>query len=160
MNAATQAVEPLIRTLEMTGGVPEGFWEDAYVLGFLNGCIGIMAKMATRGKIDGGDLGQVMIGVFDAISGGQGSEIATRVIPLQESEDTEFLRGVTSAAKTISVAYGFPDYDTDPDVVAARRLAKSMSSVSSIFAGPSEAAQVAGALHKMLFFNVVRDRLG
>jgi hypothetical protein len=161
VKAATQAVQPFIKTLEMTGGLPPGFWEDPYVLGYLSGCIGIFAKLSTNGKIAGGDLGLVMINVLNEVSNSRGMEIAQRVIEFQHRNNSDFAKGVANADKAVSVAYGLRDYDADPDVIAARSTAAATDSfMTSMAPSSTEASKVSGVLQMTLFYDVVRARLG
>lgn len=158
---AIQAVLPLVRTVEMTGGLPKNFWRDPYVLGFLSTCIGIFAKLATGWKIAGSDLGYVIIGVFDAVAQGEGREIARRITEFQSTNDPDFARGVAGADKVISVTYGLPHDETDPDIIKARKLAQIGEDISpSITNISNEMAGVGGALQMLLFYDVVRSRLG
>ncbi|WP_395016082.1 hypothetical protein [Dongia sp.] len=159
--AATEAVRPLIKLLEITDGLPAGFWEDPYVLGYINGCIGLFAKLVTRGAVKGADMGYVMMDVLSDVSGRNGQEIVRNVIRLQQSKDAEYMRGIANADKCISVTYGLTDYDQDPDVVEARRRAPVIrKELSSITGESSENANAGAALQEMLFYDVVRARFG
>lgn len=157
---ALEAVQPILRTLEMSGGIPSGFWDDPYVLGYLGGTAAIFAKMTTQGKIAGESLGQVMITVYETLSGLDGVEISKKVLLLQSSNDKDFLKGLGNADKTICVAYGIEGYEDDPDVVEAKELVKKMGPDFAFLGETTEAAQISGCLTQMLFYQVVRDRLG
>jgi len=159
IQAAIEAVHPIVRTLEMTGGLPHGFWEDPYVTGYLTTVVGLFAKMSSNGKVAGEELGEVVRDVMAIISGRDGTEIISQVRALQKSQDPDFSNGSTNAQKVVLLAYGLDSFDDDPDVERARRLGANDD--FAFFTGPiSDAAKTAGALQTMLFYEAVRERLG
>jgi hypothetical protein len=155
---AVEAVLPFIRVLKMTDGIPDGFWDDPYVLGIVSGSISIFAKLSTNGRIAGDDLGAVLIDTFSIISEQDGVPIIRRVLAFQDASDPDFLLGVKNADKMVSYAYGDTGYDNDPDVIHAKRIAKATASLQ--ITGPiSPDAAIAGALQQILFYDMVRKRL-
>ena len=57
--AISANVRPLVTTTQHNFGLPAGFWAERFVLGFFGTLISHHAKLATRGKITGEDLGYV-----------------------------------------------------------------------------------------------------
>ena len=161
--AARDAVRPFIRAIEQVGGIPSGFWDDPYVVGFLTAYINQFAKLSTRGKISDDDLGMVIIDVFEVISGQSAEPIARRGLELQNSRDADYAKGVDNALKVFSVCFGQKHYDNDPDVIKARELSNQLGDfgLRSATGGPmSETARVGGTLQNMLFYQIVFERLG
>lgn len=161
--AATDAVRPFIRCIEGIGGIPPGFWDDPYVLGFLTAYIRQFAKLSTRGKIGGDDLGMVYGDVFEAISGQSWEPIARRSLELQNSGNADYAKGFDNALKVFSVCFGQKHYDDDPDVIKARELSNQLGDfgLRSTTGGPmNETARVGGTLQDILFYRVVFERLG
>lgn len=156
LKESVEATLPIIRTLEMTGGLPQGFWNDAYVLGFINGCIVLFAKRSAGGNLAGETLGMVIMDAFPLISGADRTVIANRVIELQQIRQADFLRGFENAYKCIMYGFDPNAFQDDPDVIAAKALAAKMPSMGVTDAN----AQVGGALIQMLFYKDVRQRLG
>lgn len=157
---AIDALAPFIRTLEMTGGLPSGFWRDPFVLGFFQGGIAIFATISSGGKIKGEELGWVVMDVLATLAGAAAMPAAKLAGELGMAGDAEFTRGATAADKIISYAYGQDIYDNDPAVLAAKaRQAKLGAGLASITGPTTERAQVAGVLQEMLFYADVRKRL-
>ena len=61
----TKGIRPMLRVCEMTGGIPDGFWEDLTILGFLSGTIHGLVRVISSGKYKGADSGEIAIGFFD-----------------------------------------------------------------------------------------------
>jgi len=66
VRAAIEGTQPY---LTMLHGLPPGYWDDPYVLGFLFGTIGAFAKAATSGKITGVKLGYAVGEALGTLSG-------------------------------------------------------------------------------------------
>jgi hypothetical protein len=133
------------------------------VLDFLTAYINQFAKLSTRGKISGDDMGMVYMDVFEAISGQKWVPIVRRSLELQNSRDADYAKGVDNALKVFSVCFGQKHYDDDPDVIKARELSNKPGDFGllSITGGPmNETARVGGTLQDMLFYRVVFERLG
>lgn len=159
VSTATEAVAPFVRAFEAIGGLPDGFWRDPYVVGFLSGCIAIFAKMATGWKLSGRDLGYVVVEVLDNISSGSGTEIATFGNDCLHAQDPEYARGIRNAEKVISVVYGLGDYTDDPDIQAARRDALNPSAPASFIAPfGNQGTDVGGALLDRLYYREIQER--
>lgn len=154
---AVQAVAPLIRTQSVFSELPAGFWQDSYVLGYLSGCIIWFANGAYGGFIQGEDLGTVMVSVLRQLNPSEAIQIADRIIDLQRSDDSDYGKGFCNAGKAIAVSYGATDLEGDADVKSAREFALAMRGPLQPHADTN--AEVGGALHHLLFHQVVRRRL-
>jgi hypothetical protein len=156
-----EAVQPMIRSIAMFGDLPKGFWEDPYVLGYLNGCGSMFAKLSTRGKINGMDLGLALTDAMNTLSGGQGSAISSRTLALHKANDPDMKLGMSNAIKCVSYTFGLSEFPGDADVAAAKRIGANMGDTFREPGDPTtERAQTAGALSVLLFQQVVRKRLG
>ena len=52
-----EAVRPKIGIIQSLYGIPEGFWRDPYVLGYISGCISAFIQMLGGGKLKQVDRG-------------------------------------------------------------------------------------------------------
>jgi hypothetical protein len=156
--AAKAAIEhgsAILRLLEATGGLPRGFWEDPYIVGWIGGVVNCVAKAATNNKIGTIDLGTVTIDAFTALAGAKGKEVVERLKGWVKSKEPRFVEAMQAATKTYFVTVGAREFDADPEVVQARQRAKSMVSVDL---ASSEQAEVGAAMQQLLFYDVV-DRM-
>ncbi|MEH2498974.1 hypothetical protein V1294_005453 [Bradyrhizobium sp. AZCC 1678] len=97
VGAVVDALRPTVGTIQHHG-VPARFWSQPYVAGFFQFMIGHHAKMATRGRITGADLGLLLTEVFTELSNMNGAAIARRANELHAANDPEFNRGADDAA--------------------------------------------------------------
>lgn len=154
-----EAVQPLIRSVAMFGDLPHGFWSDPYVLGYLNGCGSMFAKLATGGKISGPDLGLALTDAMNTLSGGQGQAIARRTLDLHKAHDADMKLGMDNAIKCVSYTYGLSEFAGDPDIEAAKRIGRDTGLPTDPGDPNPERTRTAGALGVLLFQEVVRRRL-
>lgn len=151
----------MVRSIAMFGDLPKRFWEDAYVLGYLNGCASMFAKLATGGRINGPDLGIALTDAMNVLSDGQGAAITSRTLALHKAGDADMMLGMNNAIKCVSYTFGLSEFPGDPDIAAAKRVGASMGSALTDPGDPnSERTQTAGALAVLLFQQVVRERMG
>jgi len=155
-----EAVQPLIRSVAMFRDLPKGFWDDPYVLGYLNGCGSMFAKLCTGGKINGMDLGLALTDAMNTLSGGQGAAISSRTLALHKANDPDMKLGLNNAVKCVSYSHGLSEFPDDPDIAAAKRIGASMGDALRDPSDPTpERTQTSGALSVLLFQQVVRKRL-
>lgn len=162
VNDTVNAVRPLLRTFNVFGSeLPKGFWQDPYILGYLTSVVRGTTRLSSKGKIAGPELAQVIMDVFNELVGQGGDEISDLVIALGKGKNPDFGLGFTNGDKFMCVSYGLPGYEDDPDVLKAGRLAAAMSRDLTSAVGPlTPQAETAAMLHKMLFHDPVRSRLG
>lgn len=61
----TQGVQPLFVALERIHGIyPKDVYQDAYVLGFLNGAVALLTHLESRGTLSPQSLGEIMLDVL------------------------------------------------------------------------------------------------
>jgi hypothetical protein len=159
-SAAVQATLPLVKTLEISGPLPDGFWHDPYVLGYISSTISTFAKTATSGKITGADLGYCLFETLGKISGRNGVEIGQRVTSLAQAKDPDFFEGVDAAGKVIAVTDGSREFDDDPDVIAAVKMADSIGSSLDLSEPTDRATRISSCLGIIVFNNRIKKRFG
>lgn len=154
--AATEAVSPLVRTLEFGGELGKRFWSDPYALGFISFSITAVAKVATNGKIKSADLGRCLQDVLAVLTTQPPESIMERINHLTATNNPDFLLGLKNADKIIFYSLGDDIFDDDPDVQRASRDAAAMGN-SLDLAGPTDQrVRTISCLQRDLFFNRVR----
>jgi hypothetical protein len=124
--AAIDAIRPIIGIVQHSYGLPQGFWTDPYVLGFLSITIAHHAKLATGGKARGEIMGYVLSDVLTSLSNMNGRELGRRITALATAteRDADYNRGGDDAAAVCYCAQGILKNEADhPLVQAASRLA-------------------------------------
>jgi hypothetical protein len=148
-----------VNAVAASNGLPLGFWNDEFVLGYMFGATGIFARIATDGSMSGPEIGETAIQVFSELSGSDGLAVAKRVGLLMQGQNADFMKGVSAADRIISVAYGLKDHEADPDVKLARSTVANANFPD--FGGESTLdAKASSVLQMALFLDVVRERLG
>ena len=139
--------------------LPEGFWEDDYVLGFLM-CGAVMLTEARHGD----ELEQLAAAdaTFEALGemSGKGTEaMKDRVGELQNSGSLVYLDAMKMADKLVRFISGVTMAALDPVVLKAREQALGMFADGSLDPEvvPEDAA-VRGVLVNHLFTDVVKER--
>lgn len=88
----TKSVQPCIDRVSTKHGLPNGFWDDPYTLGFILGQInGWMAVLGGE-SLSVGDKGKVVVECFGALSGQKGKPISEMSMVFAQDKNTEFLR--------------------------------------------------------------------
>lgn len=101
--AAIDSVRPLLGTLHAAGlGIPHGFWESPYVLGYISYVMAFFMNQATEGKASPTVRGYAQIAAFTTLSNLNGAAIASRSADLAFARDPEFNMGADDAALIIA----------------------------------------------------------
>lgn len=161
--AVLKQVQPEFAALErLIGPLPPGVASDQYVLGYLVASIGIITQTVSGGKIGAEDKGFVLFHCIKAIFGGNApsNEQITNLIESGGAKP-DFVRGAKAAEKIMCTIAGFPDYENDPEVVAAREEIRTVGkSLDFLTPGAAENTKVAGHLQAKLFNQYVVQRYG
>jgi len=141
--------------------LPDGFWNDDYVLGFLM-CSAVMLTEARHG--DGLEQLAAADATFEALgelSGNGAGAVKDRVGELQNSGSRDYLQAMKLADKLVRFISGSTTAALDPVVLKAREEAQRMYRVGNLDPEtvPEDAA-VRGILVTSLFTDVVRERFG
>ena len=147
--------------LERAVGVPSGFWDDPFALGFLVGCA-LKAVTAANMELEGSARSRVAGMALGALSGHEPRTLAGRLRSLARNCDPEFRRGWDHSERLLAYTWGFyPDDRDDPDIAEARRRVEHLRA-AGLFAGEtiSDHKAIAVALQLLLFNDVIVERFG
>lgn len=151
--AVAQTVEnlkPFIGSYQHGYGIPVGFWQSPYVIGFVGFLIGLNVNMASRGALSQQDKGQALLDVFSALSHENGAAIARRYTELVFAKEPEFELAADNAMVFGGYALGIlKDEDSHPTIVRIKEQTTT-----------ADRGKIAGMLFFSLFVNPVRERLG
>jgi len=104
-----------------TGLSPERFAKDQYIIGFVVGAAGYVARAASDDKLKQTDIGFVITDVVERILGAEGRDRAQQAMQLLKTDGApDFQRGIANGQKTILAGLGaVGEMQEDPDVQAA-----------------------------------------
>lgn len=158
---ATKVVEIFVDDSLKALPLPETFWNDAYVLGFLM-CAAIQMTQGRYGDalqpIDAAEA------AFRAIAESAGRDVQAlkdRVGVFQNEGDRDYLQAMLAADKLVRYVTGSAMMDADPVIVAARERTAELIATGIFGDGTvSEEAAVRATLLTTLFTDVVHSRFG
>ncbi|KKM98392.1 hypothetical protein LCGC14_1158380 [marine sediment metagenome] len=163
VKAIVKAIRPLLLNLENTGGIPPGFWEDSYVLGYFSGLANYFVMASIPGEITEKDIFNLKAYkpiAFESLSGRPAIWFEQLIDILQNNGDREYFRGLDNAQKVTSFNLPLPEIENDPDIVEARNMAKKGEPLKSLTAHLPEEVRILTLLQMKFFFDEVRNRLG
>lgn len=112
------------RTVSMVDnghGVPTGFWQDSYVLGFLMGQINAFMSVMGGDGLSVADKGRVVVECLGSLSGMKGKGISEQSMVFASSQDPDFMRANQNGMFIAMVqAERLPDGVDNPVVAATR----------------------------------------
>lgn len=149
---AVEALRPLIGIAQHFHGIPAGFWQDQFVLGYIGFMAGFHAKSSGI-KLSHEDMGLMLFDVFEALSNQNGRAIGQKYIDLCliNPSPPAFKKGLDNAAICAFVSVGkVPDFGQEA-YEAARSIAKAQNAENDLTA-------VVGALVHKLWFAELRER--
>ena len=140
------------------GEFRDGFWEDAYILGYLSSTIAILAEMGLVGYGQNSSnmkIGQVQQKVLSNLSGiRDGSRFARMAVAFHNSKDQDFETGLENARIALMATIGDPKYTKLPEVKKAKRLAKSKKREKFALIGDTpQTEKLSGAFQEMFWFS-------
>jgi hypothetical protein len=148
------AVRPTIAMIQNGRGLPAGFWDDDYVLGFLYGqvtaCILVFGGMQMKPA----EQGAILVASFTALSNMNGLAITRRATKLSEIKDPTFQQGLQNGMLTVMYRFErVKDEAGDPHIARATEAAKSSSSTPA-------REEIAAHLRASLWQDEVTKRFG
>ncbi len=152
----TEGIRPMIRMVEMTGGIPPSFWNDPIILGFLSGVISGLAQSVSNGKYKGRDTGEITLGVFDDLLGPtDGIAISKRIVALLSDES--YRNACMAGYLSVMVAQHGPEKVMDQAIVVeAIAHSKELRAITQSITGPiSENASVSSAIQDLVYIRRV-----
>lgn len=150
-----------LKGLDRAIGVPLGFWDDPFALGFLVGCA-MKAISAAKMEIEGTARSRVAGMALGSLSGHDPRTMAGRLRSLARSNNPSFRTGWDNAERLLVYSWGFyPDDRNDPDIAEARKRVEHLRA-AGLFSGEtiSEHKAIAVALQLLLFNDVIVQRFG
>lgn len=123
-------------------GVPPGFWQDEFVLGFFGVMIGLISGAIGQGRLSQADKGHLVADTFGALSNMNGAAITRRFneLVLQQPQQPDFKRGgdygeiVTLAMFGKGSEMGRPAIEAAKDMAAAQGRAGDPGAVAAVLA--------------------------
>jgi hypothetical protein len=82
VRAAVDNIRPIIGIIQYNHGIPAGFWQDEYLLGFLGFLIGFHMQRASGGALSQTEKGQGLADAFTELSNINGAAIARQFTAL------------------------------------------------------------------------------
>ena len=161
--AVTDQIRPLFADIKrLIGPLPPEIANDKYVLGYIIAYIGLIMLVESDGRLSATDKGLVLFeGIKTALGDIAPSSEQLTTLLETENENADFVRGAEAAKKIMCVTLGWPDYDGDPEIAAARSgLLTAGKSLDFLTPGSSENIKVAGLLQSRLFFQYITQRYG
>lgn len=139
--------------------LPDGFWDDDYVLGFLM-CCAVQLTQARHGDdLNPLAAADATFAVLGEASGSGPDAVKERVGALQNSGSLDYLEAMKQADKLVRFISGSTMAALDPVVLQAREQARLMFEDGSLDSEtvPADAA-LRGVLVNNLFTQVVKER--
>ena len=121
VRAAVDNISHWVEEYQRAHGVPTGFWQNDYIVGFIGRLIGCHMHAASDGKLSAGAKWRGMVAAFAELSGLNGKEIARQYTDLVVSHNSEFRLAADRATAFYSyMAEGLEEQDTYPELVAIK----------------------------------------
>lgn len=120
LDAAHDAIEIVLELVSGDGDLPDGFWDDPFVLGFVFYIAYAYAIRAGAGDIPFKTLRPVYIDLL----GEDGNAIFSQSMMYQAEDHPAFGDGLAAATKFISATAGQSDYDEEEAVITAHERAR------------------------------------
>lgn len=152
-NDISNATRPTVSLVESQHGVPTGFWQDSYVLGFLMGQINAFMSVFGGDGLSVADKGRVVVECLGDLSGLKGKGISEQSMVFASNQDPDFMRANQNGMFIAMVqAEKLPDASNNPVVAATRHQLDQAGEGTSM-------ADVAQHLTKHHWVGEVRTRL-
>ncbi len=134
-------------------GIPPGFWQDEFVIGFFGMMIGLVSQALSQGRLSQTDKGYLLSDTFGALSNLNGAEITRRFSELvyKQPQSAAFKLGGDNG-EIVTLAFFGKATEASRDVVEeAKREAERQGN-------PRNAAAVATLLAMKLFVSPLVER--
>lgn len=137
------------------GALPDRFWQDEYVLGFIPALTGLFARAVTGDKLNEIDALAIVRECLNDISGDFGATIMSQVDGLTLTQPQDFVAGARAAGKVMAFSTGqLPAADSD-----LKRACETAGVSPAAARARENFSAVATALVTLLFYEVVDRRL-
>ena len=123
-------------------GIPPGFWQDEFVIGFFGGMIAIVSQVLGQGRLSQIDKGLLLQDTFTALSNANGAALARRFGDLvRQVPQSEAFKCGGDNAEVVTLAFfgkGTPEgrevIEEAKREAAARGAARDVGAVATILA--------------------------
>ena len=156
-NIALLEIKQLLKTLEMTSGVPESFWREPYPVGFVSGYVlGTWLYMVGK-NIEAAAVSKTFYDVLGELAPDKVLDVAQRFASWKEKKNSDLSEGETNGATLALFLLGQKNaVDNKPVVIEARRKSKEMP---AFFDNLQIEADEEGKVGIVLRMNVFYDRM-
>lgn len=141
--------------LQANYGIPPGFWQDEFVLGFFGVMIGVLSKLIGEDRLSQADKGYLLQDTFSSLSNMNGVAIARRFSDLahESPQNEDFVRGADNG-EIVTLMFLGKVSDTGRDIVErAKKQAVEQGMPRDIYA-------IQMILYRELFVDPIVDRFG
>ena len=123
-----RAVQPIVANIYTAIGIPPGFWDDDFVLGYLGVCISFHMNYTSDAKLTHEDKGAIAADVFQRLSSLNGLAIITKFNSMQAESQMRprFQEGCRNARIVCYSVIGKKQEEGEDDVRSAKMLANEM----------------------------------
>lgn len=158
VDAARDEIALLLSTLRPLGPLPDQFWRDPYVIGYLAGVGGMAAEDVTDGRLGEKDLTKASFRALGLAAGKPPAQLRAEIEEGPPESLAEFEGGFLAAYKVAAVGCGDDTFDDDDIVVQARAfVAEHKEFLDQRGAPPDEAARTTAVLESSLFVTYVAE---
>ena len=136
-------------------GIPPGFWQDEFVLGFFGVMVGVLSKLLGENRLSQADRGYILQDTFSNLSNMNGAAIANQFSDLahENPQNKDFVRGADSG-EIVTLMFLGKVSDTGRDIVErAKKEAEEQGT-------PRDISAIQMILWRELFVNPLVDRFG
>jgi hypothetical protein len=149
----TERLRPLMGIISHNYGIPERFWDDEFVLGFMLMMVSFHLNETSGLRMSQTDKGFVMTDVFSNLSNLNGAAISRRAVDLamQDPKSPDFELGGDNAHICAYASLGKVSDVGRPHVEAAKEIAAMQGNERDI-------GLITGALLQSLFFRPLAER--
>ena len=158
VDAAREDIARTLAILRPLGPLPELFWRDPYVIGYLASVGGMAAEDVTDGRLGEKDLTKASFRALGAIAGKPPAQLRAVVEDGAPDALAEFEYGFLAAYKVAAVACGDDAFDDDETVIQARAFVDEHKALlDRRGAPPDETARMIAVLEAGLFVTYVAE---
>ena len=151
VSTATQNLVPLVGIFQQYFGIPVGFWQSPFVLGFFWYLIGGYLKLSSQGRLSSSEMGYALVEVFANLSNINGDQLARRCAAFvyADVKDEGFEKGVANATPIwVYMIDALKDEDNHPEIVSLKQQLPN-----------ADRGTILGLLFQSLFISEVQKRL-
>lgn len=130
------SIQPILSQVQSIVGLPKGFWEDAYVVGFFGFLVSFHTNMTSGLNLNETQKGQVLSDVFQRFSNRPGELMTMRFNELFREKDDDFELGQEHASALCFASIGKGTPESAPFIENAKRDIRGSGftpSIGSIF---------------------------